>query len=95
MFTKSPIAAKLDVEIQSALEALESLDKTSEEYGTLIERISKLHKLKCEESPRMKPLSADGVLVVTANLLGILWITRFEREDVITTKALGFIMKPR
>jgi len=111
MFTKSQTAAKLDAEIHSALDQLRMLEKTSEEYGTLVEHITRLHKLTSEEAqtqvkieeiemaakpePRLKPPSMDTVLVVAANLYGILRITRYEREEVINTKSLGFIMKPR
>lgn len=94
MFIKTQTETKLDAEIRSALEELETHDKTSEEYGTLVERIAKLHKLKTEE--RSKPLSPDTVLIVAANIFGILWLTRFERENVIPSKsALGLVMKPR
>jgi hypothetical protein len=94
MLTKSQIAAKLDAEINAALVKLKDLDKESKDYGTLIEHIAQLHKLKCEESPRIKPPSMDTVLVVGANLFGVLWITRYEREHVITAaKAFGSIMK--
>lgn len=94
MFTKTRIETKLDAEILSALEELASKDKTSEEYGTLVERISKLHKLKAEESP--KQISPDTALTVAANIFGILWLARYERENVIKSRsALGFVMKPR
>jgi hypothetical protein len=93
MLIKSKTHAKLDAEIQSALEELEQLSKTSEEYGTLVERISKLHKLKTEEGP--KRVSPDAVLFTVANVFGILWLTRYEKTDVINSKALGFVMKPR
>lgn len=93
MFAKSLNSAKLDAEINAALEALKNLEKTSEEYGALIDQIAKLHKLKCEENPPMKPISLDTVLVVSAHLLGILWVTNYERTGVITTKAFGNAMK--
>jgi hypothetical protein len=93
MFTKRPTEIKLEAEINAALTELETMEKTSEEYGTLVDRIAKLHKLKMEEHP--KSINPDTVLVVAANLLGILWVTAYEREHVINTKALGFIMKPR
>ena len=94
MFTRSEIEAKLDAEIQAALGELENLEKTSEEYGTIVERVSKLHKLKAEEKP--KPISPDTLLVVAANIFGILWLARYERENVIKSRtALGFVMKPR
>jgi len=111
MFTKTETSAKLDAEIISALNTLENLDKMSEEYGDLVDRIAKLHKLKSDDDAtecklyesqhkvasdsKLKPPSLDTALVVAANLFGIFWITRYEREDVINTKSLGFIMKPR
>jgi hypothetical protein len=94
MFAKSITETKLDAEINSALEELASKDKMSEEYGTLVERIAKLHKLKTEERP--KRISPDTALVVAANLLGILVLTTFESSNVIKARsAIGFVMKPR
>jgi len=93
MFAKGPIEAKLDEEILSALEELKSHETTSDEYAVVVDRMSKLHKLKVEERP--KPISRDTAVVVAANIFGILWLTRYERENVISTKALGFILKPR
>lgn len=91
---KSPINTELDKEILAALEKLTSIpDKTSEEYGALIDRISRLTKLKSEKGP--KPPSMDTVLMIGANIFGILWLTRYERERPITSKALGFVIKPR
>jgi hypothetical protein len=94
MFTKSQTKAKLDAEICSALDQLSDLDKTSDEYGDLVDRIAKLHKLTTEDRSKFR-VSPDTALIVAANLFGILRITRYEREDVINSKALGFIMKPR
>jgi hypothetical protein len=93
MFTKSETETKLDAEIHSLLAKLKETTKDSEDYGTLVDRIAKLHKLKTEERP--KQISPDTALIVAANIFGILWLTRYERENVINSKALGFIMKPR
>lgn len=94
MFTKSQTESRLDAEILEALAKLDGLEKTSEEYGTIVDRIAKLHKLKMEEHP--KPISPDTVLVVAANLFGILWIARYERDNVIKApNAMKFVMKPR
>lgn len=93
MLPKSSIEAKLDAEIISLLDKLKETTKDSEEYETLVDRMSKLHKLKSEEKTQLPSL--DTVLVVAANIFGILWLTRYERENVINTKALGFVMKPR
>jgi hypothetical protein len=109
MFNPSQIEAKLDAEINSLLNKLKETTKDSEEYGTIIERIARLHKLKTEEHSTQiediitmdktetvawfKRISPDTALVVTANIFGILWLTRYEREHVINSKALGFVMK--
>lgn len=93
MLIKSETETKLDAEIRAVLKELSQQERTSEEYGTLVDRIVKLHKLKTEE--RYKQISPDTVLVVVANIFGILWLTRYERENVINSKALGFVMKTR
>lgn len=40
-------------------------------------------------------ISPDTLLIVGANLLGILLILNHERLDIISTKALGFVIKGR
>ena len=111
MLPKSSIETKLDKEIISSLEELGKHEATSEEYGTVVDRISKLHKLKSEEAQnqikieeithkfeadkKLQLPSTDTLIVVGANIFGILWLTRYERENVISSKALGFVMKPR
>ena len=40
-------------------------------------------------------ISPDTILIVGANLLGILLILNHERLDIISTKALGFVIKGR
>lgn len=95
MFPKTQIEIKLDAEILSALEKLETIPKIEEDYGDLVDRIAKLHELKAKERPK-KRISPDTALVVAANIFGILWLARYERENVIRSKsALGFVFKPR
>lgn len=91
MLTKSPIESELDAEILSLLKKLKETTKDSKEYVETIDRISSLHKLKVEERP--KRLSKDTVLVVAANIFGILWLARYERENVISGRAFGNIMR--
>lgn len=94
MLIKSTIESKLDEEILIALAELEKHRDSPEKTAATVERISKLHKLKTEES--LKLPSLDTVLIVGANIFGILWLTRYEsRDEIITSKALGFVMKPR
>lgn len=93
MFTKNEIRTQLDAEIRELLVKLnETSDKTSDDYAAILERVSKLHKLKAEESP--KRISPDTALVVAANIVGILAVVHHEHAHAITSKAVGFILKP-
>jgi hypothetical protein len=85
--------SKLDAEIQSLLDQLNETMQDAK-YDALVDRIAKLHKLKTEE--KSKPtISPDTMLLVAANIFGILWLARFEKTGVIKApKAFGFIMKP-
>jgi hypothetical protein len=91
MLIKSTIQSKLDEEIILALAELEQHRDSPEKTAAIVERITKLHKLKTEE--RLTLPSLDTVLIVGANIFGILWLTRFEKEHVINSKALGFVKR--
>jgi len=111
LFTKTELETKLEAEIISLLDKLKETTKDSEDYVNLVDRMFKLHKLKTEEQAqtqsaeellhklkpeeRYKQISPDTALIVAANVFGILWLTRYEKTDVINSKALGFVMKPR
>ena len=94
MFTSRTINSKLDAEILSALEELESQKDDPTKYDATVKRISNLKELKTRTG--LKPPSLDTVLVVGANIFGILWLARYEREEVIKApQAMKFVMKPR
>lgn len=52
-------------------------------------------QLKIKESDNPRRVSPDTWAIVAANLVGIGLILGHERLNVITTKALGFIMRMR
>lgn len=92
MFTQSETEAKLDAEISSLLDKLKETTKDSEEYATTVEHLSTLYKLKPEKKPMR--VSPDTVLIVAANIFGILWVARYEKTDVIKSRnALGLVFK--
>lgn len=93
---QSRIESKLDDEILAVLKVLETKTKTEEDYGTIVDRLSKLHKLKSEEKTGLKPPSLDTVLIVSANIFGILWVARYERTEVIKSQsAFRMILRPK
>ena len=94
MLPKSETETKLDGQIIRTLDKMAELDVHSEEYNACLERLSKLHKLKSEEEFKLP--SMDTMLAVGANIFGILWLARYERENVIKApKAFGLVLKPR
>lgn len=95
MFAKNSIEAALEKEITTQLEKLSQAEEAADR-GAILDHVTKLQKLKSESSSGLKPPSMDTVLVVGANIFGILWLARYEQEHVIKAqKALGFVMKPR
>lgn len=95
MFTKKDdTPSPLDAEIAVLLSKLDQITaKDSDEYATIIERLTELHKLKPEVKASAK-LSPDTALAVAANIAGILMIIHHERVGVLTSRAIGFIIKP-
>lgn len=57
-------------------------------YKKQYEGYSEMLKCKWKISP-------DTLLIVGGNLLGILLILNFEKADIITSKALSFVLKGR
>lgn len=64
---------------------------TQEQWDNLNERYQAYNDML---KPSWK-VTPDTVLIVLCNLLGILLILKHEKIDIITSKALGFVMKGR
>lgn len=89
MFKKSPIDAKVDETIMTLLAKMEEVeDKSTTEYASMVDQMSKLYKLREENS-----VSADTWATIAANILGIVIILNHERANVIATKTLGLVRK--
>jgi hypothetical protein len=65
----------------------------SDEYRKTMTAVIQLHELKENEKPR--PVSRDTLLIVGANILGILMIIKHEHVNVVTSKAMNLVLKPR
>ena len=92
MFSSS-LYTPLEVAVNKAVRSLNVYDAGSEEYREALDALVKLHKLKEDEKP--KPVSKDTLVIVGANLLGILMIISHERVNVVTSKAIGILLRPR
>ena len=90
--------AEVDKRISFLLEDLKEYDTTSEEYQTIIESIKKLtdvrDDLKNGSGEKWLKMSDIVALVTPAvGLVGILMITKHEKTDIVTSKAVSIAMR--
>lgn len=83
----------IEKDLEDVLSVLSSHQPDTEEYSKLLTTAERLHKMLDYQSP--SPVSRDVVATIAANLLGILLIIKHEDVNVITSKALGFVIKIR
>lgn len=65
----------------------------TEEYAKNLEFLERVYLLRPNHKPQR--VSLDTIVLVLGNLLGILIIVSHERENVITSKGLGLLIRPR
>jgi hypothetical protein len=85
--------SKLDEVINLMLLEYETFHSDSEEGAKVLDQIEILYKIKASMKPDR--ISMDTLAIVGGNILGILIIVGFERAHVVTSKAIGFILRPR
>jgi type I restriction-modification system DNA methylase subunit len=94
-YQKKDRRSNLDKEIDSILKKMEETDKLSDEYKKLLAHLDVLYQARGKNYEPRKRISPDTMLLVAANLLGIILILNFEKLDSVTSKAIGFIVKGR
>jgi hypothetical protein len=95
MFTRKENPAYkrlLESELEYSLKSLRAQTIGSEEHKKIMDAAVTLHGLMDEDPPGV---SKDTLTLVAGNLLGILLIIKHEHVNVITSKALGLILRPR
>jgi len=90
---KTPDGPRLQTVIDALLTRMSEEDYDLEEYAKMLDQLTKLYKLKETES--RERVSKDTLVLVTANLIGIVLILGYEKANVITTKALSFVTRLR
>jgi hypothetical protein len=85
----------LEEAIENVLFSMKSTYPDSDEYGVLVDRLDKLHKMKVSDKDNRNRVSADTLLIVGANLAGIVLILGFEKANIVTSKALSFVLKSK
>ena len=87
---KPPHEILIDGVIAEAFSQLDVYPSNSNEYAQIVRQIETLYALKNNRSSRVSP---DTLFIVLGNLLGIAIIVGHERANVVTSKALNFVMK--
>lgn len=95
MFTMKPPIENVGLEeaIDIVLHEMKNHTSDSNEYARAVDQLTKLYAIK--NLNRSKSVSADTLAIVIGNLVGILVIVGHERANVVTSKALNFILKLR
>lgn len=89
MFPNPKPKSKLQIAIDEVLLDMRDHSPRSDEYKTLLDRLTELEKIQAEHKP-YRP-SPDTLILAAVNLIGIAMIIRHENLNVITTKALSFV----
>lgn len=82
----------IDNAYDRAVRELKNHPVGSAEYAKTMKLVQQLWAMKDKPSP---PLSKDTLAVVGANLLGILMIITYEHANVIRSKGLGLLLRPK
>jgi len=91
MFTrKAQEKTDLDRAIAELVDRMSTAN--DEQIVRLADQVSKLSKARSESQRKISP---DTLILVAGNLAGIVLILNYERAGVITSRALGFVMKLR
>ncbi len=93
MFTKPKPKSGLENAIDFALLDIVGRDPAGDDFARATDQIAKLHKMKEAETPSR--VSPDTLVLAATNIAGIVMIIKHEHFNVITSKALGFVLKPR
>lgn len=91
MFSKMP--NYIELALNRAIRDMDRHEIGTAEYAKRLDIVSKLHKMREEEKP--SAVSKDTLYVIGANLLGIFMIIQHEHVNVVASKAMGLLLRPR
>lgn len=91
--TKRDKRTNLEKEIDTVLELMSTVDSRREDYDVMVNHLKTLYEAKATE--KSKHISPDTIAIIAGNLLGIALILGYEQTNVVTTKALGCILRSR
>ena len=94
MMFNNPLKSNYQEAIDDLLIEMKITKKTSEEYQQLNHQLKMLTETQTNKKSGTVKLSEAGI-VVGGNLAGILAIIHYEKLNVMTSKALSLVMRPK
>lgn len=94
MMFNNPLKSNYQEAIDDLLIEMKITPKTSEEYQQLNSQLKTLTETQTNKKSGAVKLSEAGI-VVGGNLAGILAIIHYEKLNVMTSKALSLVMRPK
>lgn len=86
----------LDEAIETAFAHLASEEPTTDAYSVIVDQLKKLYDIKSSyEKDNKNFVSKDQLVAVAGSIAGILILVSYEHVHPITSKALGFVLKPK
>lgn len=86
--------SSFDEPIDRVLAHMKNTDLEDEEFAKLMTHLERFNRLRIEDKSRSK-VSPDTMAIVVGNLVGLVIIVGFERNNIITSKGLGFILRAK
>ena len=84
----------LEEELTKLYSELKKTDALAASYESILAKIERLEALKPPVKEK-KRISPDALIGAGANLLGIFSILGYEKANVVTSKAMSHVFKPR
>lgn len=82
----------LDKAIVEAISQLDAYPADSPEYAQIVKNITKMQKVRTSKKSRPR-ISPDAVLTIAGNIVAVILITNYEKENSILSKAPNIIPK--
>lgn len=83
----------IDEEIERLVNFMRDVDPGTDGYGTMAANLVKLTQARMEKA--RDGLDLNVVVSVAGSLIGTIMVLKFEKFDILTTKAVGWLIKPR
>lgn len=85
----------LEKQIDRLVNELSHMEVTDEAYSKKLGIVERLEELRGDQQKAKQSISPDTIAIVAGNLLGIILILNYEKIGVVTSKALGFVIRGR